>query len=342
MAQRLRQRWTPAVYHGRNASGTFLEGWYYKLVSPDKKARRAIIPGIYRHESDPALSHAFVQVLDGRHGTSVYHRFPVEEFAAGADEVDVRIGPNRFRPHQFQLDLNSAGQSIQGELRFSGLRPWPVKPLSPGVMGWYAFVPFMQCYHGVLGLDHEIQGALTIDGRTVDFSGGRGYIEKDWGRAFPRAYVWMQSNHYAQTGISLAASIATIPWIRSWFRGFIVGFLHQGALYRFATYLGSQVDNLQVSPAHVEWALRGGRRSGGPGQRFRGYRLHLVADRAEGGKLSAPEPGGMIERVVESMTATIETRLTGIDGDGSEHLIFQGSGDCAALEVSGSIEEIVD
>lgn len=341
MANAFRRIWHPAEYHGKDRNGTYFEGWYYKFVGPDKQARRAIIPGIYRHQDDPALSHAFVQVLDGREGSSVYHRFPLDAFKAAGSEFDVQIGGSRFRLDQIQLDLSESGQTLQGELRFEGVQPWPVTLLSPGVMGYYTFAPFMQCYHGVLGLDHGIQGALTIDGREVDFSGGRGYIEKDWGRGFPRAYVWMQSNHFADTGISLSASIATIPWVRSWFRGFIVGFLHQGTLYRFATYLGSKVEGLQVSPSHVEWAMTGSRRSGAPGQRFRGYRLELVADRASGGTLAAPEPTGMIERVVESMTATVEVRLTGIGRGGSKTTIFEGQGDCAALEVSGSIEEIV-
>lgn len=45
-------------------------------------------------------------------------------------------------------------------------------------MGPFAFVPFMECYHGIVSMDHIIQGELEIDGATVDFSNGRGYMEK--------------------------------------------------------------------------------------------------------------------------------------------------------------------
>ncbi|MCK7537696.1 MAG: tocopherol cyclase family protein [Marinilabiliales bacterium] len=38
--------------------------------------------------------------------------------------------------------------------------------------------------------------------KMADFSGGRGYIEKDWGHSFPSAYVWMQSNHFQLARIS--------------------------------------------------------------------------------------------------------------------------------------------
>jgi tocopherol cyclase len=51
-------------------------------------------------------------------------------------------------------------------------------------MGWFAYVPFMECYHGVLSLDHEVNGRLRLGKRETDFSGGRGYIEKDWAAPF--------------------------------------------------------------------------------------------------------------------------------------------------------------
>lgn len=56
---------------------------------------------------------------------------------------------------------------------------------SPGIMGWYAWVPTMECYHGVVSLDHAISGKLMIEDQAHDFNGGRGYIEKDWGKSFP-------------------------------------------------------------------------------------------------------------------------------------------------------------
>ena len=104
----------------------------------------------------------------------------------------------------------------------------------------------MECYHGVLSFDHTIQGELTIDGQAVDFSRGRGYIEKDWGKSFPSAWVWYQSNHFPQTGVCLTASIAVIPWLRSAFRGFIIGLWILGTLVRFASYTGANTDSLET------------------------------------------------------------------------------------------------
>ena len=48
-------------------------------------------------------------------------------------------------------------------------------------MGWYRFVPFMECFHGVVSLNHELEGDFLIENQVFSFDGGKGYIEKDWG-----------------------------------------------------------------------------------------------------------------------------------------------------------------
>ena len=92
----------------------------------------------------------------------------------------------------------------------------------------------------------------------MSFDGGRGYLEKDWGRAFPAGYVWMHSNHLdADPSASLVASVALIPWLRGSFRGFIVGLKHHGRLYRWATYTKAREELLRIDDSHVHWVLTG-------------------------------------------------------------------------------------
>ncbi len=337
----LRSIWRPAVYHGHAKAAPYFEGWYYKLVDATTQHRYAIIPGIFKH-ADPAETHAFVQVLDGVTGTSAYHRYPAGQFAAARDVFDVRVGPNRFALDRIALDIDAARDGTQatgtlgtlgGELRFDGVQGWPVRALSPGIMGWYGLVPFMECYHGVLGFDHAIQGALRIGGAAVDFGGGRGYIEKDWGAAFPRGYIWMQTNHFSRPGISLTASVALIPWLSRAFRGFIVGLWCDGTLYRFATYTGARIERLALTDTHVQWVLHG---TTGPDRR--GYRLHIDAERAEGGLLHAPDRGAMVARIVESMTARIAVQLVADDGD----VVLADTGRFGGLEIAGDLDAILD
>jgi tocopherol cyclase len=216
---------------------------------------------------------------------------------------------------------------LKGEIQLGELARWPVTLFSPGIMGWYSFVPFMECYHGVVSLDHSLGGTMDYNGRTISFDGGRGYIEKDWGRSFPSAYVWMQSNHFDSPGISLSASVAKIPWMGHWFRGFIVGFLHDSTLHRFTTYLGSRLSDVSIRETQVSFRVRN-----------KTHVLAISAERKNSGVLHGPYERQMLKRVSESLDSVIRVRLS--ERNGKQKVIFEGAGEHAGVDVNGTIEEI--
>jgi hypothetical protein len=195
-------------------------------------------------------------------------------------------------------------------------------------MGPYSFAPFMECNHGILSLDHAISGSLAIDSRETSFDGGRGYSEKDWGRAFPSGYVWIQSNHFEREGVSITASVARIPWLTGAFRGFLVGFLLDGELHRFTTYTGATIESLTIDDSHVRLRLCD-----------RSHRLEIDARKEEGGVLHAPYGRQMIERVAETMSSEVELRFS---FRATNETLYQGKGQHACLEVQGDLFAILD
>src|SRR4030042_6412444 len=239
MTRKLLNIWRPEVYHGLGEKANFFEGWVYKRVDSSRKNILAVIPGVFISQNEQE-SHAFIQVLDGSTHRSHYQRFPLSQFQTASGQFHISIGPNSFSKHHLNLDLHDHPH-LRGQLQFEQLQSWPVHWSSPGAMGWYAFVPFMECYHGILSLDHRIDGERRMDGQQINFENGRGYLEKDWGKSFPQAYIWMQCNHFEQPSISLTLSIAKIPWLKGSFRGFIIGFLFGDRLYRFTTYNGAEL-----------------------------------------------------------------------------------------------------
>lgn len=275
LAARVRSTLHPKGFHGSEQSSDFFEGWHVKLASADRSRRWAVIPGVFLGLDGG--DEAFVQVLDGTTGQSWYQRYDRSQFRARDAAFDVTVGPNRFTAEGVVLDV--AGAGLRGEVRFTDpLDPWPVRVWAPGIMGWYAWVPFLECYHGVVSFDHGLAGTLGRDGEPVHFDGGRGYLEKDWGRAFRSGYVWMQTNHFAQPGTCLTASVAIIPWLRGEFRGFIVGVRYAGKLHRFATYTGARTTSLRIDDDQVRWRLRS----------RCGATLDLVAERTRGGVDAEP------------------------------------------------------
>jgi hypothetical protein len=310
----------PERYHGWGKTKRFFEGWYYKVVNADETKAFAFIPGIAMDENGQQQS--FVQVLDGKKRTAEYHKFDASEFHPEANRFGIQLANNYFSAEKIQLDL----PTVSGILIFKHQVPWPNSWYSPGIMGPFSFVPYMECSHGILSMDHTIEGRLTIHGETTDFTNGRGYMEKDWGHSFPSGYIWMQTNHFSRPGISLKASVAKIPWLGSSFVGFIAGLWLQDRLIEFTTYNFSKLLKSFADNKKVELVMENAK-----------YRLEILAFREEATILASPVSGFMDGRIEESMTTDIEVVLF---DKKSQTILFHDTGRNAGLEVAGKLEEV--
>ncbi|MBM3137569.1 MAG: hypothetical protein FJZ98_05215 [Chloroflexi bacterium] len=315
----------PLAFHGAGKRGPFFEGWYFKNVSGDGSQRWSIIPGVYIGR-DPQDSHSFIQFMDGASGKSWFVEFPFSDFKADATQFKVQIGNNEFSQHKLKIDVQREDLSAQGELEFIGTQPWPVTLLSPGIMGWFAWVPGMECYHGVVSLDHSVQGKLTINGEEIDLSDGRGYIEKDWGKAMPMAWVWAQTNHFSRPGTSLTLSVADIPFGPLSFNGFLAGLLLDGELYKFATYTGARISTLHVGEREIRIIMEDDKK-----------RLEVSALRGKTSDLQAPTVTQMDRRIAETLSAEIKVGLSLRQGD-DWHTVFEDTGKYAGLEIVGKLD----
>ncbi|MFX1416696.1 MAG: tocopherol cyclase family protein [Promethearchaeota archaeon] len=323
----MRRIWKPEMPQVKFGKAHHFEGWYYKMVDSAEQNALALIPGV-SFGANRNDSHTFVQVLDGRNALSHYYKFPIDEFSSSSKDFDITIERNKFALEGIVLSLEDDGRSVQGELSFGDPIPWPVRRLSPGAMGPFRFMPRMQCLHGILSFDHEVQGSLTIDGREIDFSNGRGYIEKDWGREFPSAWIWMQSNHFDEKGVSFTASIASIPFARGTFTGLLAGLLFNGQIHRFTTYTRAKLSTPEVSDDRVVFKIKSNR-----------HLIEVDAERSHGASLRSPVGGLMIGRILESLDGSIHLRLYDLRNR-TKDLLFEGIGRNAGLEVVGNLEEL--
>ena len=315
----LRTLYHPEIFQGSLSRRNYFEGWYFKQVSADNRSALSVIPGV----SLASDRHAFIQVIDGISGQTHYIDFPVASFNASKSRMEIRIGDNYFSPDKISLDIDRDGLVLKGNLRFSGRVPWPGRLWSPGIMGWYGFVPRMECYHGVVSLDHTVDGEVTYQDGLKDFNGGRGYIEKDWGTSMPERWIWLHTNTFDTAGTSVMLSIAKIPWLGSHFTGFIAFVLHQGKLYRFATYNGSRILSFRLKDQHLAVMLDGP-----------DCTLEIEARQKVAGKLKAPVNGLMERYIKESIDSEVDIRLT----DHSGMTLFSGSAKRSGLELVGNPE----
>ena len=329
MLNALKRKLNPACYQGITHSSNHFEGWYYKIVTKDEDQVLAVIPGVCL-KTDRNDSQAFIQVLDGMRRQSYYFKYPIEDFQSEDGVFNVQIHKNYFSTEEISLDIEQSNVIIKGQLKFRNITPWVKSVVSPGIMGWYSWVPFMECYHGIVSLDHDIEGKLVVNHQVIDFNAGKGYTEKDWGKSFPDAWVWCQSNHFPTRPLCFTGSIAIIPWIHQPFLGFIIGIWHHNELYRFATYTGAKIIQFEISDSKIFWVVKQGN-----------LILEITINRTDGGSLKAPTVDGMAQRIIESLNSTIELKLISVSSSGEKEIILEETGQHAGLEVGGNIPRLL-
>ncbi len=308
----------PEVFQGSLSGKNYFEGWYFKHVSADASKAFAVIPGVSL--SDDA--HSFIQFIDGNTGKTSYFRYPLNDFSFNRKKLEVSPGNSFFSENEIRIDLENQDFRITGKLTYPGITRIPKKILRPGIMGWYSFIPGMECNHGVVSAGHAVEGSITVNGLVSDFSGGRGYIEKDWGTSFPESWIWMQCNTFRREDISVMISVAKIPWMGSWFMGFISFISLEGKVIVFATYNGAKISRIRkIDEAHTEVVIRKG-----------GLTLTAVTEKKGAGTLRAPVKGLMDSIIKESLNSEVMLELK--DGN---NILYSGRGLRAGYEETEKI-----
>jgi tocopherol cyclase len=294
----------PCLYQGpENFHRTkgYFEGWYFKFVSP-RGQTLALIPGVSLGKDDP---HGFIQIIDGNRGSTDYIRFPLEDIVFEQKPFRVGVGGNSFSLTSLEL-----GDRIPviGRIELSHLRTYKTTLLRPGIMGWYRYVPGMECYHGLISTGHDLKGELLHGENAISFTNGRGYIEKDWGSSFPDSYIWMQSNSFEKKEVSFMLSHAHIPWFGNYFWGFL-GYLDLGSeIITFSTHTRSVLHLLSQDENSVTLRIKG-RRSIYKDSLNKGEELLVTCSRERSGELIAPRAGAMNRSIRESIDGKIRLEL---------------------------------
>jgi tocopherol cyclase len=346
-------------YHGPPANHrSFIEGWYYKMVSADEQYSIAIVPGIfYGNTSADGDHHAFIflNVQSKFHNlsTDLYYRYDVSALQSSSTDADfnVTVHKTNFGLQWIHIDVDNqhnaveknefGNATVRADLRFTDMVPWPTSTAFPSIMGPLQYLPFLNCYHGLLSMNHEIHGHMILQDESgtvhdIDMNGGKGYIEKDYGTAFPSTWIWMQTNHFHQENVSLFVAVADVPIIASLNirmpMGIIGGIYIDGTFYEFSSYQLSSIRDLRITEEELSFVLYSKRWLGG------GYELHIYVNRTEADSsniLFAPCGRTMCKYVPEALNANIHVRLIDVrePGESNRKVIFEGVGRNAGLEI---------
>lgn len=263
----------------------FFEGWYLKHCN--KGEVFSLIPGM--HCNDRGKKSAFIQVV--MKDKSYYVPYEENDFYADPERFYVIVGKNIFTKEGIQISIQrpDLGLALEGKIRYGKL-----SPLHFNIMGPFRFLPGMECSHGVLSMEHGLMGNVTYNGSYLEFTGGKGYMEKDMGKSFPEEYVWSQCNVFSEKRISIMAAAATIPYMGMKFTGCISVIRIGKEEYRLTTWHGARVTRLKGDQYEI---------------RQRDYRLHILLRKSGEHALYAPEKGDMSRTIYEDLVGTVEYKF---------------------------------
>lgn len=286
------------LFHGNEKTRPYFEGWYFKHVSKQEDFILSVICGVSRSKN-PRDDHSFIQVITGPAHKSHYIRFAYNAFEYDRESFNVSVGNNTFSYDQIHLDIARKDMHIKADFKYSNHLRLQNSIFSPSIMGPFSYIPNMECNHGVLSLKNEVQGNVEIDGKIYDMTGAVGYIEKDWGEAFPNAWIWLQGNVSAKKeDAAFMCSVASIPFGLIDFTGLICVLAIDGKQYRFATYNGAKIKSVKNVESGVDIALK------------RGVHLLEINARSKSfDKLIGPTRNGMTRELFESVAGAIHIKL---------------------------------
>jgi hypothetical protein len=219
------------------------------------------------------------------------------------------------------LNLENDQLKISGEFKYSEVTSLPKSILMPGIMGWYSYVPTMECNHGVVSIDHNLVGSIEVNGVKTDYNSGKGYIEKDWGISFPESWIWLQCNNFGAEKVSVMISVAKIPWKKSFFIGFISFISLNGKTIVFATYNGAGIISLKRIENRSEIIIK-----------KRDFELSAYIAGKGTGFLKAPAEGLMNNIIKESIDSEVYVELKE-----KGKTLFSGNGIRAGFEETEKI-----
>ena len=135
--------------------GVFFEGWYLKHQVG--KYVCAFIPGISIEKDDSQKS--FIQTINNY---SSHVLFLPEEFSARKDYFHVGIGNNIFSEKGIEINIDDKDKAlrVKSKINYGSFKPLEKSCYAPSIIAPFSYLNFLECYHGMLSLEHELEGSL--------------------------------------------------------------------------------------------------------------------------------------------------------------------------------------
>ena len=211
-------------YHWSGEDTRFFEGWYYRVTLPEINQTFAFMYSIDDPIGNTSYSGGAAQIL-GPDDEYFWRTFPnVKGFWANYTSLGfghwgkrpLASFPRELTPHQFnqqieegyqatttlnqgKLDNPTTEETVSWEYHIHPLYGWgdPQRP-QKATAGWLSFLPLFEPGWQILIAHGLATGYIHWQGKTYNFTNAPAYSEKNWGRAFPAKWFWLNCNAFTE------------------------------------------------------------------------------------------------------------------------------------------------
>lgn len=293
--------------------------WYYNLIDPKKETLMEIEIG---RKNEAGNSEYYMLIESNEKAFTREIKFIPEMVKWGNEEIC--LGNSSFNMQHINLDLEEEGYYIKGNISFTGIIGTNKSRWQSGIMGPFRYWPFLNSYHEVASLTQQVSGTVTVNGKTIDFDYGKGYMEKEWGKQHPKAWIWAQCNHFKENDIALMAGVARMPFLWEYYTTFSVPVYYNGRLEIFSTYNGGQIAKLYRYKGYVHLIIT---------QKSKVLDLKIYGE--DEVELVSAYSSHRIRDVYQCPMAKIEIKLMQ-----SNQIILDDVGYCCNIEMGGNTSKL--
>ena len=253
------QGWDPNGVH-ELGNGPQFEGWYYRVTEPESGESWVLIIAYWRGNDGEGRS--FIELIQGSTGTvykQIYEPVDIAQYQKTPGTFALKIGDVYASADMVSgYFTDDSGTEVNLSLNFDACAYWgaPKDQKNRWTMGWVTELIGPPLKWHVHHLKGEANGALIIsspDGHDfrADFSGAPVHQEKNWGRAFPKRWVWLQSNVFeGRPDVAFVAAGGPIFGFNLSPEGYMVGLRWRDHFFNWRTQDGHVFKNVDFTVDH--------------------------------------------------------------------------------------------
>lgn len=293
--------------------------WYYNFI--DKRKEKVVELTIVKYfESGHEQHYLFIECNEKAISKQVIltnNQIKWEKQAIIYDNC-------HFTREEIEINLEEEDLCIKGQVAFKGKRGTNRSKWQAGIMGPFRYLPFLQSYHDVISLGHELVGSLTINGEEIQLNDGKGYMEIEWGKEYPKVWIWSQCNHFKENDVSLMVGVTRMPILWEYYTSFAVPVYYKGQLVVFSNYNGGQIAKLYRYKSYVHLIIT---------QKSKMLDLKIYGE--DDVEHTSARGSHMIRDVYSCQKAKMEIKMTQ-----SNKVILEDVGYCCQLEMGGNTSKL--